>query len=231
MPIRYASQHPGRSNRGPITGSLALTADRRKRSRAQAMTEFAIVAPILFFMLLGIFESGLLLFVVGTARWSTAEVARQESESGNAAIADTKRSQWPERFPGHHAALPVQLEDRRVSLRCAAAAPTAVRDPTGAADVLMGRMSFSANRRNIQLAQSIIELAIATPVLITLLLGAFDVGVMVSDKVIAGAACRQGARLAAEIGGQRTNPSMNQTQADAVVVRNVLAVAQAMNYS
>jgi hypothetical protein len=88
MPIRYASQHPGRSNRGHITGSLALTADRRKRSRAQAMTEFAIVAPILFFLLLGIFESGLLLFVVGTARWSTAEVARQESESGNAANAD-----------------------------------------------------------------------------------------------------------------------------------------------
>src|SRR3979411_357155 len=84
MPIRYASQHPGRSNRGPITGSLALTADRRKRSRAQAMTEFAIVAPILFFLLLGIFESGLLLFVVGTARFGAGEMARQESESGNA---------------------------------------------------------------------------------------------------------------------------------------------------
>jgi Flp pilus assembly protein TadG len=69
-------------------GDLALTADRRKRSRGQAMTEFAIVAPVLFFLLLGIFESGLLLFVVGTARWSTAEVARQESESGNAANAD-----------------------------------------------------------------------------------------------------------------------------------------------
>jgi Flp pilus assembly protein TadG len=67
---------------------LALTADRRKRTRGQAMTEFAIVAPILFFLLLGIFESGLLLFVVGTARWGTAEVARQESESGNAANAD-----------------------------------------------------------------------------------------------------------------------------------------------
>src|SRR5437879_13886074 len=88
MPIRYASQHPGRSNRGPITGSLALTADRRKRSRAQAMTEFAIVAPILFFLLLGIVESGLLLFVVGSARFGAGEIARQESESGNAANAD-----------------------------------------------------------------------------------------------------------------------------------------------
>ncbi len=61
---------------------------RRKKSHAQAMTEFAIVAPILFFLLMGILESGLLLFVVGTARWSTSEVARQESESGNAANAD-----------------------------------------------------------------------------------------------------------------------------------------------
>jgi Flp pilus assembly protein TadG len=53
------------------------------------MTEFAIVAPILFFLLLGIFESGLLLFVVGTARWGASEVARQEAESGNAASADS----------------------------------------------------------------------------------------------------------------------------------------------
>jgi hypothetical protein len=52
------------------------------------MTEFAIVAPILFFLLLGVLESALLLFTVGSARWSTAEVARQESESGNAANAD-----------------------------------------------------------------------------------------------------------------------------------------------
>lgn len=52
------------------------------------MTEFAIVAPILFFLLLGIFESGLLLFVIGSARFGSGEMARQESESGNAANAD-----------------------------------------------------------------------------------------------------------------------------------------------
>jgi Flp pilus assembly protein TadG len=59
-----------------------------KRSRGQAMVEFAIVAPILFFLLLGVFESGLLLFVVGTARFSAGDMARQESESGNAVSAD-----------------------------------------------------------------------------------------------------------------------------------------------
>ena len=52
------------------------------------MTEFAIVAPILFFLLLGIVESGMLLFVVGTARFGASDMARQESESGNAANAD-----------------------------------------------------------------------------------------------------------------------------------------------
>lgn len=87
------------------------------------------------------------------------------------------------------------------------------------------------SRRRRQRAQSIVELAIATPVLIWLLLGAFDVSVMVSDKVIAGAACRQGARLAAEIGGQQTNPGLTTAQVDADIVKNVLAVAQAMNYS
>jgi Flp pilus assembly protein TadG len=82
-----------------------------------------------------------------------------------------------------------------------------------------------------QYGQSLVELAVATPVLIWMLLGAFSAGVMVSDKVIAGAAARQGARLGAEIGGQATNPGLTTAQADADVVRNVLAVAQAMNYS
>ena len=53
------------------------------------MTEFAIIAPILLFLLFGIFEGGLLLFVVGTARFGTSEIARQESESGNASNADS----------------------------------------------------------------------------------------------------------------------------------------------
>lgn len=85
--------------------------------------------------------------------------------------------------------------------------------------------------RRSQWGQSLVELAVATPVLLILILGAFDTAVMISDKVIAGAACRQGARLAAEIGGQLTNPNLTTAQVDQDVVRNVLAVAQAMNYS
>src|SRR6202035_80552 len=58
------------------------------RRRGQALVEFSIVAALLFFFLLGVLESGLLLFVVGTARFGAGEVARQESESGNASSAD-----------------------------------------------------------------------------------------------------------------------------------------------
>src|SRR5581483_6677087 len=64
-----------------------------------------------------------------------------------------------------------------------------------------------------------------------LLLSAFGATVMVSDKVIAGYACRQGARLAAEIGGSQTNPTLTTAQVDADIVDNVLAVARALNYS
>jgi Flp pilus assembly protein TadG len=86
-------------------------------------------------------------------------------------------------------------------------------------------------RRLWQAGQSLIELAISTPLLIFMLFGIFNTTVMISDKVIAGSACRQGARLAAEIGGQLTNPTLTTAQVDQNIVRNVLAVASAMNYS
>ncbi len=86
--------------------------------------------------------------------------------------------------------------------------------------------------RRKQGGQALVELAISVPVLLWLLLGSFDASVMVSDKVIAGYATRQGARLAAEIGGSETNnPPATQTSIDKNIVENVLAVARAMNYS
>ena len=88
-----------------------------------------------------------------------------------------------------------------------------------------------AGRRRRSPGQSIVEFAVSAPVLILLILGAFDASVMVSDRVIAGSACRQGARLAAEIGGQVTNPTLTTSQVDSDIIRNVLAVATAMNYS
>jgi Flp pilus assembly protein TadG len=90
---------------------------------------------------------------------------------------------------------------------------------------------FRSRRR--QRGQALVELAISVPVLLWLLLGSFDATVMVSDKVIAGYATRQGARLAAETGGIETNPSPPASTAaiDQNIVQNVLAVARAMNYS
>jgi Flp pilus assembly protein TadG len=93
---------------------------------------------------------------------------------------------------------------------------------------------MATTARRSQLGQSIVEIAIATPVLISMLLGAFVAAVLVSDKVIAGGAVRQGARLGAELGGTITNtvsPPMTVAEADAYITKNVLAVAKAMNYS
>ena len=74
-------------------------------------------------------------------------------------------------------------------------------------------------RQKSQTGQSLIELAVATPVLIFMLFGVFNTAVMISDKVIAGSACRQGARLAAEIGGTITNPLLTTAQVDQDIVR------------
>src|SRR2546421_9851508 len=55
-----------------------------------------------------------------------------------------------------------------------------------------------------QRGQSLAEMAVVIPVLVFLLMGGFDASVMISDKITAGYAVRQGARLAAEIGGAPT---------------------------
>jgi len=59
-----------------------------RRNRGQSIVEFALVLPVLFFLLFGVMEGGLLMFSVGTARVAAGEAARQESESGNASNAD-----------------------------------------------------------------------------------------------------------------------------------------------
>jgi Flp pilus assembly protein TadG len=76
--------------------------------------------------------------------------------------------------------------------------------------------------------QSLAELAVAIPVIFFLLMGGFDASMMISDKVTAGSAVRQGARLAAELGGSQTNPTATTASVDLQIVRNVLAVAGAI---
>src|SRR2546430_14875771 len=65
------------------------------------------------------------------------------------------------------------------------------------------------------------------PVLVVLLMGGSGASVMISDKITAGYAVRQGARLAAEIGGSQTT-GFSTAQGDNQIVRNVLAVGKGL---
>ncbi|HEY0493838.1 MAG TPA: TadE/TadG family type IV pilus assembly protein [Candidatus Dormibacteraeota bacterium] len=77
--------------------------------------------------------------------------------------------------------------------------------------------------------QSLAEMAVVIPVLVFLLMGGFDASVMISDKITAGYAVRQGARLAAELGGSQTQPpSATTSTVDQQIIRNVLAVAKGL---
>lgn len=76
--------------------------------------------------------------------------------------------------------------------------------------------------------QSLAEMAVVIPVLFFLLMGGFDATVMIADRVTGGFAVRQGARLAAELGGLQTNPGATTASIDMQIVRNSLAVARGM---
>src|SRR5437899_11686314 len=67
--------------------------ERGERGYGQTMTEFAIVLPVLFMLMLGVLDGGLLMFSVGTARYAAVEGARQAAQLGNAATADTQTLQ------------------------------------------------------------------------------------------------------------------------------------------
>src|SRR6202022_4834517 len=75
--------------------------------------------------------------------------------------------------------------------------------------------------------QSLAEMAVVIPVLVFLLMGGFDASVMISDKITAGYAVRQGARLAAQIGGSQTT-TLTTDQVDKQILKNVLAVARTL---
>src|SRR5438552_18853768 len=61
---------------------------RGERGYGQAMTEFAVVLPVLFMLMLGVLDGGLLMFSVGTARYATVQGARMAAQLGKAATTD-----------------------------------------------------------------------------------------------------------------------------------------------
>lgn len=69
---------------------LGIVRRDRCRRRGQGLTEFAIVMPVLIFLLLGVFDAGLLMFGVGTSDFAVGEGARIGAEAGNAADADAQ---------------------------------------------------------------------------------------------------------------------------------------------
>ena len=76
--------------------------------------------------------------------------------------------------------------------------------------------------------QSLAEMAVVIPVLFFLLMGGFDATIMIADRVTAGSAVRQSARLAAELGGIQTNPGATTSQIDMQIVHDALAVARGL---
>ena len=58
--------------------------------RGQAMTEFALVVPVLFLLIMGVLDGSLLMFSVGTARYASAEGSRLAAQLGNVSTTDSQ---------------------------------------------------------------------------------------------------------------------------------------------
>jgi Flp pilus assembly protein TadG len=91
------------------------------------------------------------------------------------------------------------------------------------------RRPTDAGRRSRQVGQSTVELAVALPVLVLLLMSVFNLTVLISDRLIAGYATRQGARMAAELGNGQGG--LTTTQVDDIIVRSVLAASTNLNFA
>lgn len=82
--------------------------------------------------------------------------------------------------------------------------------------------------RRLRRGQSLAEMAVVIPVLVFLLMGGFDATVLIANKVTAGYAVRQGARLAAELGGTQASSSATTQGYDQQITKNVLAVTRGL---
>src|SRR6202521_2764279 len=63
---------------------------RNPRRRGQTLTEFALVVPVLFLLIMGVLDGALLMFSVGTARYAAAEGSRLAAQLGNVSTTDTQ---------------------------------------------------------------------------------------------------------------------------------------------
>ena len=100
-------------------------------------------------------------------------------------------------------------------------------------------------RKSTQRGQSIVEVALMVPLLVLLIVGAYDVSAFASNKVEVVSAARHGVRIASVLGGIPANPTppaahtcdgtlVNTTTVqviDSQVVQAVVAAASKMSYS
>ena len=70
--------------------AVEKTRSRDPRRLGQTMTEFALVVPVLFLLIMGVLDGALLMFSVGTARYASAEGSRTAAQLGNLAGADSQ---------------------------------------------------------------------------------------------------------------------------------------------
>jgi len=62
----------------------------RYRRLGQTLTEFALVVPVLFVLIMGVLDGSLLMFSVGTARYASAEGSRLAAQLGNLSSTDSQ---------------------------------------------------------------------------------------------------------------------------------------------
>jgi Flp pilus assembly protein TadG len=61
-----------------------------RRRRGQTITEFALVVPVLFLLIMGVLDGAMLMFSVGTARYAASEGSRMAAQLGNVASTDSQ---------------------------------------------------------------------------------------------------------------------------------------------
>jgi Flp pilus assembly protein TadG len=91
------------------------------------------------------------------------------------------------------------------------------------------RATDPRRRSRRQRGQSVVELALGLPLMLALLFGTFNIGILIVDKVAVAYAARQGARLAAVLGnGQAAR--LTTLQIDQNVCQAVLASSSGLVY-
>jgi Flp pilus assembly protein TadG len=88
---------------------------------------------------------------------------------------------------------------------------------------------YASSRRPTEAGQSVVELAVAVPVLVLLLMSVFNITVLISDRLIAGYATRTGARMAAELGDGQGG--LSTAQVDQQIVESVFASSSNLDFA